>query len=251
MTFIICEAGVNHGGDFGTALQLARHAKQSGADAVKFQHFSAAALKRTELAPLELSIKQHRELAMYCQAIGIEYMCTPFGVPELDAIAPLVKRIKIASGCLRNHDLLYAAYQTGLPVILSTGMSTLAEVKAALGTLAANVTLLHCTSAYPCPLEDVNLNAMTVLRSEFGRPVGYSDHTTGITVAIAAAAKGAAVIENHLTLDRSASGPDHKSSIEPDEFRVMVNAIRDVEKALGDGRKRLMPSEEKVRALWP
>lgn len=251
MTFVIAEAGVNHDGSYEKALRLAREALEAGAQAVKFQHFSAARLKRPELASLEFSAQQLREIAVYCEAIGIEFMCTPFGVQELDEIAPKLKRIKIASGCLRNYDLLYAAYQTGLPVILSTGMSTMQEIRKALGTLASNVTLLHCTSAYPCPLADVNLNAMTFLRSETGYPVGYSDHTAGITIAIAAAAKGATVIEKHLTLDRNAEGPDHKASIEPHDFRVMVRAIRGVETALGDGRKRIMPSEEKVRALWP
>jgi len=179
-------------------------------------------------------------------------MCTPFGVDEVIWLYGLVKRWKIASGCLTRKSILEAGRDTNLPVILSTGMSTIDEILAAIAILdcygTCRLTLLHCTSSYPCKLEVVNLLAMESLPRGF--PVGYSDHPAGITVATAAAAMGATVIEKHLTLDRQAEGPDHKASIEPKEFRVMIEGIRDVEQALGDGRKRVMKSEEPLRRLW-
>jgi len=178
-------------------------------------------------------------------------MCTPFGVEEVILLRQLVKRWKIASGCLTRRPILEAVRDTGLPIILSTGMATITEIAQAEQILwDDDLTLLHCTSAYPCPIEDVNLRAMLELRDTFRTPVGYSDHTLGITVAIAAAAMGASVIEKHLTLDRTAAGPDHASSIEPHDFRIMVSAIRTVEEALGDGVKRIMPSEMPLRETW-
>ena len=251
MTFIIAEAGVNHGGNFGTALKLVDAAKSTGADAVKFQLFDSRKLWGDDrIKHLELSRPQMKDLAAYAKSAGIEFMCTPFGVEEVLFLKPLVKRMKIASGCLRRHALLREIRDTNRPVMLSTGMSRMKDIDEALDELdGSDVTLLHCTSSYPCRLEDVNLKAMNKL-SMFGWPVGYSDHTNGITVPIAAAALGATVIEKHLTLDRNAEGPDHKASITPDMFKAMVTAIREVETALGDGIKRVLPCEEPLRKLW-
>lgn len=247
--FITAEAGVNHDGDVNRALHLIEAARQAGANAVKFQLFSAQRLGRTELAPLELTYDAVARLYQACK--GIEFLCTPF---DVDALAFLVKlgmrRVKIGSGCLENRELLYAAYQSGLPVILSTGMSDLTRIKTALDVLSGNVTLLHCVSSYPCPLKHANLNAIDTLRSRFRRPVGYSDHTEGIIASVAAVAKGAVIIEKHLTLDRDGFGPDHRSSIEPKAFARMVRDIRSVELALGDGEKRVMPCEEKTQKIW-
>jgi len=251
MTFIIAEVGVNHQGDVNLARKLVDSARESGADAVKFQLFKSQKLwKDDRIKDLELSFSDMKMLHRHCEEIGIEFLCTPFGVEELIFLTPFLKRVKIASGCLQRYELLYAAHQTGLPVILSTGMSTLEEIEHALGILAINVTLLHCTSSYPCPVVDVNLKVMDTLHRHFGLPVGYSDHTRGITVSIAAAARGATVIEKHLTFDVGANGPDHKASIEPLEFGKMVESIRLVESALGDGVKRIMPSEEGTRHQW-
>ena len=250
MTFIIAEAGVNHGGNFGTALKLVDAAKSTGADAVKFQMFDSRKLWGDDrIKHLELSQPQMRDLAAYAKSAGIEFLCTPFGLEELEFITPLSRRIKIASGCLTNHDLL-AAIRPNMPVILSTGMSTPEEIGAAVRILGTErpLALLHCTSSYPCRLEDVNLLAMRAL-SVHGL-IGYSDHTAGITTAIAAVALGARIIEKHLTLDRNADGPDHKASITPIYFSAMVDGIRAVELALGDGIKRVMPCEEPLRKLW-
>lgn len=249
--FLIAEAGVNHGGNFEEALKLADAAKHAGADAVKYQLFDSVKLWGDErIKHLELSRVQMKDISAYCKAIGIEFMCTPFDVGALEYLVTLkIARLKIASGCLTNFDLLYAAHQTGLPVILSTGMSTMNEIHRALDTLAINVTLLHCTSAYPCRLEDVNLNAMDALKV-FNRPVGFSDHTGGITASIAAAARGAVAIEKHLTLDRNQDGPDHKSSITPKEFKALSLAIIEVSAALGDSEKRVQKCEEPLRKAW-
>jgi len=251
MTFVIAEAGVNHGGSISTARKLVEAAKECGADAVKFQHFNSQRLWGDDrIKHLELSDAEMTNLAWYCSEVGIEFMCTPFGVPEVEFLRPLVKRWKIASGCLAKTDLLKAVASTGLPVIMSTGMSDLGGVLGALKLMLHDVTLLHCTSAYPCPMEDVNLQAMETLKKIFMLPIGYSDHTQGITIALAAVARGATVLEKHLTLDRNAEGPDHKASIEPKEFKVMVSAIRTVEKALGDGVKKSRPSEAQTKAAW-
>lgn len=247
MTFIIAEAGVNHNGNFETALKLCDAAKSSMADAVKFQLFQSQILWGDDrVKHLELSNKQIFDLAAYCKAIGIEFMCTPFSVASAVYLKPLVKRMKIASGCINRFDLLEAVKD--MSVILSTGMATTKEIENAVERLD-EVTLLQCTSCYPCRLEDVNLRAMISL-SWFKLPIGYSDHTSSIIVPIAAVVLGATVIEKHLTFDRNAEGPDHKSSITPREFKAMVLAIREVELALGDGVKRVMPCEEPLRALW-
>ena len=252
MTFIIAEAGVNHGGDIGQAFLLCNAAKEAGADAVKFQHFRSMLLwGDARIEHLELSDAEMTNIAGHCQAIGIEFMATPFGVPEVEFLRPLVKRWKVASGCLTRFDLLAAVRSTGLPVIMSTGMADMHRIGAAVDALG-DPTLLHCTSAYPCPTADVNLAAMDALRTRWGAscPVGYSDHTPGIVIALAAVARGATVLEKHLTLDRNAEGPDHKASIEPKEFRIMVDAIRTIEQAIGKPEKRLQPSERAVAEAW-
>ena len=254
VTFIIAEAGVNHNGDIGQAFLLCNAAKEAGADCVKFQHFRAAALQPERydlLKPLELSDEDMGNIAGHCKAIGIEFMATPFGLPEVEFLTPLVKRWKVASGCLTNWPLLEAVRATGLPVILSTGMADMARIARALDVLGT-ATLLHCTSAYPCPTSEVNLAAMDALRARWGAscPVGYSDHTAGIVIALAAVSRGATVLEKHLTLDRQAVGPDHKASIEPKDFRIMVEAIRTIEQAIGRPEKRLQASETATAKAW-
>ena len=250
--FVIAEIGVNHQGNVDRAKRLIDEAKDAGADCAKFQYFYSQKLwKNDRLKHLELRFSEFVVLHSHCQRAGIEFMCTPFGVEEVILLRQLVKRWKIASGCITRLPILQAVRDTGLPIILSTGMATLQEIATAEQVLwDDDLTLLHCTSAYPCPIDQVNLRAMLELRDTFKTPVGYSDHTKGITVPIAAAAMGASVIEKHLTLDCTATGPDHAASIEPDEFRVMVSAIRTVEEALGDGVKRIMDSEEKLRREW-
>jgi len=248
--FVIAEAGVNHNGDMRTAERLIVAAKRAGADACKFQLFDADLLGRPEIKWLQFSAAQMADLKAYADRQGIEFMATPFDVDAIAALAPLVKRMKVSSGCLTNIALLEAVAATNLPVILSTGMSYDRDIMEALKVLSdRDVTILHCTSAYPCPISDVNLLAMTYMK-RFDCPVGYSDHTQGITVAIAAAAMGATVIEKHLTLDRTMSGPDHAASIEPEEFRVMVSAIRTVEEARGLCRKEPQPSEAATMKIW-
>ena len=261
MTFVIAEAGICHNGDLGQAMLLANAAKECGADAVKYQMFNSQRLwGDSRIAHLELDEAEMANVAWHCKAIGIEFMCTAFGVPEVGFLAPLVQRMKVASGCLERWDLLKAVRATKLPVILSTGMATIERTNAALnalgyydpGTDPQPFSLLHCTSAYPCPVAEVNLAAMEVLRHHHGHrcAVGYSDHTAGIIVALAAVARGATVLEKHLTLDRQAEGPDHKASIEPKEFRIMVDAIRTVEAAVGTPEKRLQASEAAVAKAW-
>jgi len=250
MTFIIAEAGVNHNGEFDAALRLCDAAKQAGADAVKFQYFKSQILWGDDrIAHLELIDEECRELAAYCREIGIELIVTPFHAEGVEFVQSLgVKRMKIASGCINRWPIL-DAIAPGLPVILSTGMSRWDEIQEAVNRIDNPLTLLHCTSSYPCPPQEVNLTAMEALR-EFGFPVGFSDHTEDGVCAIAAAALGAVVIEKHLTLDRSQPGPDHQASIDPAAFGQMVKAIRQVERALGDGVKRVMPGEQALRKVW-
>lgn len=249
---MIAEAGVNHGGSLPEAFKLATAAKDAGADAVKFQCFFSAKLWGDDrIKHLELSYSDLSRLHRHCEQIGIEFMCTPFDVEAVAFLAPMLKRVKVASGCIARFDLLEAVRATGLPVILSTGMSELFDIGLALGRVkCADTTLLHCTSSYPCRLEDVNLRAMDALRNAFLLPVGLSDHTNGITVAIGAAAKGAAVIEKHLTLDRNLPGPDHKASITPAEFKALHLAVIEIEAALGDGKKRVLQCERELQAAW-
>lgn len=274
--FIIAEAGVNHNGSVALAEKLIDVAVASGADAVKFQTFipekeisiyapKAEYQKKTthtnesqlEMAKkLQLSSDEHIQLATYCKQKNILFLSTPF---DLDSIAFLhslgLQIFKIPSGEITNLPYLRAVGKLQKKVIMSTGMAYLEEVCAALdvllneGTKKDDVTLLHCTTEYPTPIQDVNLHAMLTLQKTCGVPVGYSDHTLGIEVPIAAVALGATVIEKHFTLDKNMEGPDHKASLEPHELKNMVRAIRTIEKALGDGIKRPSPSEEKNIAI--
>lgn len=269
--FIIAEAGVNHNGSLEMAERLVRAAKAAGADAVKFQTFKAERLvtKQAEKAEyqkvssgagesqfamlkrLELSEAQHRELLALCRSIGIEFMSTGFDEESADFLAGLgIQRVKIPSGEVTNLPFLRHLARQGMPVILSTGMAELEEVRQAVAAIRAEanvpITVLHCVSNYPAAPGDVNLRAMTTMRDALGVPVGYSDHTMGIEVAIGAAAMGAVCIEKHLTLDRTLPGPDHAASLEPAEFAEMVRCIRSVSAALGDGIKRPAPSEVAV-----
>jgi N,N'-diacetyllegionaminate synthase len=275
-TLVIAEAGVNHNGDLSMARQLIRVAAQAGADLVKFQTFSADRLAaphapkatyqqgRTDasqsqhqmLRKLELSHADHEALITECSRHGIGFFSTAFDIVSQDMLLALgLDRIKVPSGEITNLPFLRHVARCGKPVILSTGMATLGEIDAAIdallfaGTARSQITLLHCNTEYPTPFEDVNLRAMVSLRSAFGVEVGYSDHTAGIEVPIAAVALGASVIEKHFTLDRSLPGPDHQASLEPAELAAMVRAIRHVEQALGDGIKRPMPSEMKNRPI--
>lgn len=250
MTFVIAEIGVNHDGKWERGLDLIDAAKEAGADAVKFQMFNSRRLWGDDrITHLELGEKGLLAIYAHCQEIGIEFICTPFGAEEVEFLTPLVKRWKVASGCLSKWNLLYAIRETGIPTILSTGMSDLTRIEYALDVVGP-ATLLHCTSAYPCPTAHVNLAAMDLLRERFEMPVGYSDHTEGILVALAAVAKGATVLEKHLTLDRSADGPDHKASIEPGDFTRMIEQIREIEKVIGVPEKQPQPSEAATLKAW-
>lgn len=267
---IIAEAGVNHDGDFGLAIRMVGAAAAAGADLVKFQTFSADRLvtrdaakaeyqaRRTEpqesqhamLRRLELTEDMHRELIAECGRQGIGFLSTGFDVQSVDLLASLgQQRFKIPSGELTNLPYLRHVGAYGLDVMLSTGMATLPEIEAALealtraGTPRSRVTVLHCSSAYPTPVAEANLRAMVTMRDAFGVRVGLSDHTLGTEIAIAAVALGAEVIEKHFTMDRKLPGPDQEASLEPDELASMIAAIRKVETALGDGTKRVMPSE--------
>lgn len=250
MTFIIAEAGVNHDGSLDKARALIDAAIAVGADAVKFQTFSPDLLdppgeRRDMLRGLVFSAGAQMNLKAYADGLGIEFMSTPFDVGSLRFLVNEigVKRIKIASGHLDNWPLLDAARESGLPILLSTGMADRNKIAAAWSYLHCDVTLMHCTSAYPCPDDDVNLNAIRTLMGFGHAEIGFSDHSEGIVASLAAVAMGATVIEKHLTLDRNAQGPDHKASAEPDEFAEMVKHIRLLEKQMGDGVKRTMPSE--------
>lgn len=267
-TFIIAEAGVNHNGSIDVALQLVDAAKASGADAVKFQSFRAERLasraahkaayqERTTastesqfqmLQRLELDVAAHRHLMGHCQRIGIQFLSSPFDMESADLLAEMnLPLFKVPSGEITNVPFLKHIAQKGKPMIVSTGMSTLGEVEEALQVLrdagAMQVTLLHCVTEYPAPYNEINLRAMQTLKAAFGLPVGYSDHTPGIEIAVAAVALGAEVIEKHLTLDRALPGPDHHASLEPPEFAQMVSAIRHVEQSLGSGIKMPVPCE--------
>jgi N,N'-diacetyllegionaminate synthase len=270
---IIAEAGVNHNGSIETAEQLIETAAEAGADLVKFQTFSADRLvtgsaskadyqlettstsesQHEMIRKLELSREMHEELIVHCKKCGVGFFSTGFDPQSVDLLAELgLDRFKIPSGEITNLPYLRHIGQYGKPVILSTGMARLGEIEAALevlevsGTPREQVTVLHCNTEYPTPMADVNLKAMLAIRDAFGVQVGYSDHTLGIEVPIAAVAMGATVIEKHFTLDRSLPGPDHRASLEPDELKAMVQAIRNIELALsGDGLKRPSPSESK------
>lgn len=267
---IIAEAGVNHNGSIELAYQLVDKAKEVGADIVKFQtaksenvisRFAPKAdyQKKTTGADgnqldmvkkLVLPYDDFSKIKEYCNKIGIEFLSTPFDLESIDFLKELECRFwKIPSGEITNYPYLIKIAQTGMPIIMSTGMASLGEIRETVGLLRENgcgeLFLLQCTTEYPAPLEDVNLRAMDTLRREFGCEVGYSDHTPGIEIPVAAVAMGAVIIEKHLTLDRDMEGPDHKASLEPDEFAHMVTAIRNVEKAMGSGEKRPAISELK------
>jgi N-acetylneuraminate synthase/N,N'-diacetyllegionaminate synthase len=261
--FVIAEAGVNHNGDMDLALRLVDAAAEAGADAVKFQTFCAARLVSAAaptaeyqaaaigeegfqlalLEKLELSTDAHRTLIARAQEKGILFLSTPFDAECADLLQTLaLPAFKVSSGDLTNHAFLAHLARTGLPVLLSTGMSYLAEVREAVQAIRAaggrQLALLHCASDYPAQPADVNLRAMETLRGLQAGPVGFSDHTLGIHIAASAVALGATIIEKHLTLDRSLPGPDHLASLEPAEFAAMMRTLRDVESALGDGEKR-------------
>ena len=295
-TLIIAEAGVNHNGSLPLALKLVEAAAYAGADIVKFQTFKTDLLT-TQLAPtasyqiretgvskqydmirgLELTDKDHQDLYAHSQKYALEFLSTAFDLVSLDMLIhnKYLQRVKIPSGEVTNGPLLLGIAQKKLPIIMSTGMANIKEIKAALGIIAFGliapsdapatvagffncysseegqqalknkVTLLHCTTEYPASSEAVNLKAMDTLRGEFGLPIGYSDHTMGIEIALAAVARGAEVIEKHITLDKSMPGPDHKASLEPDEFKSLVEGIRSIERAMGDGHKVPHDTEQK------
>lgn len=267
---VIAEAGVNHNGDMDIARKLIDAAAAAGADYVKFQTFSAERLvtrsaekaeyqkNHTEAAEsqfemlrrLELSETMHTELIRHCASRGIAFLSTGFDIESLNFLAGLDMPVfKVPSGEITNLPYLRHIGGLGRPIILSTGMSTLAEIGDAINVLEqvnvlrSEITVLHCTTEYPAPIEEVNLLAMNTIRDTFGVQVGYSDHTKGIEIPIAAVAMGACLIEKHFTLDRRLPGPDHEASLEPEELKTMVSAIRNVELALGDGVKRPTTSE--------
>ena len=267
--FVIAEAGVNHNGDVRLALELVDVAARTGADAVKFQAFvtdevvtsraekaayqvtatGSSGSQREMLKALELSPEDHRALRTRCEERSIVCLCTPYDEPSVEMLDGLgVPAFKIASTDITNVPLLRCVAAKSRPVLLSTGMSTLAEVETAVGTLKragldGKIVLLQCTSEYPAPAREANLRAMQTMRKAFECPVGFSDHTEGIDVAVWAVAAGACVIEKHFTLDRTMKGPDHQASLEPAELAALVSAVRRVEEVLGTDVKQPMPSE--------
>jgi len=256
LCFVIAEIGINHNGKIDLAKQLIDVAKKSGVDAVKFQTFKTENLVTSEnqlklLKKVELGHEDFKELKRYCNKKKIIFLSTPHTEDAIDFLEPLVPAYKIGSGDLTNLPFLEKVAKKKKPIILSTGMANLKEIKEAVKTIkkAGNnkIILLHCTTSYPCPLEDVNLRAMLTLKKEFNLPVGYSDHTLGILVPIMAVAMGAKVIEKHFTLDKNLPGPDHKASLEPKEFKEMVKAIRNTERALGSEVKKPTRGEEKMK----
>ena len=266
---IIAEAGVNHNGDIKLAKKLIDAAKEAGADVVKFQTFNPGKLAskyaqmadyqkenlgKTEsqqemLNKLMLKPEEYTELCDYCKQVGIRFLSTPFDIDSIHFLDAMQNIWKIPSGEITNYPYIVEIAKTGKDVILSTGMSTLEEVDEAIDVLRKNgagyITILHCTTNYPTPFADVNLRAMLTLKDHCGCRVGYSDHTKGINIPIAAVAMGAEVIEKHFTLDRNMEGPDHKASLEPDELKAMVEGIRAVEIAMGSGIKEPSLPEKK------
>ena len=273
-TLIIAEAGVNHNGNFEIAKKLVDEAVEAGADIVKFQTCKAenvisryadkaeyqkvttgeADSQLEMVRKLMLTYEEYGELKKYCDEKGITFLSTAFDLPSVDYLHSIgMKLWKIPSGEITNLPLLIKIAQLHEPIIMSTGMSELSEVADAVKVLkdngATDITLLHCTTEYPAPYADVNLKAMETMKEAFGLPVGYSDHTKGIEIPIAAVARGACVIEKHFTLDRNMEGPDHKASIEPAELTQMVSSIRNVEVAIGDGVKKVSASEMKNKDI--
>lgn len=274
--WIIAEAGVNHNGSLENARKLIDAAKAAGADAVKFQTFvpelviSKHAKKASYqekntgnsesqldmVRKLQLNLEDHKQLMAHCEKAGIEFLSTPFDLQSIDTLHELgLNTIKIPSGEITNIPYLRKIGKFNKQIILSTGMCYLGEIEKAIsilevsGTSRENIALLHCNTEYPTPMEDVNLEAMVTMRKAFDLETGYSDHTLGIEVPIAAVAMGASIIEKHFTLDKTMEGPDHKASLEPQELKAMVTAIRNIEQALGDGIKRPSPSESKNIAI--
>ncbi|QHS61990.1 N-acetylneuraminate synthase [Chitinophaga agri] len=274
--FIIAEAGVNHNGDMSLAKQLIDIAADAKADAVKFQTFvaeklvskfaekaayqkastDAAETQLSMIKKLELSFAQFGELRDYAEAKGIMFLSTPFDFPSIDFLKSLGMNYgKIPSGELTNLPYLIQMAKNFEHLILSTGMSEMSEIEDALkvlqeyGAKRENIVVLHCNTEYPTPFEDANLKAMLSIEKEFGIKVGYSDHTSGIEAAVAAAALGASVIEKHYTIDRTMEGPDHSASLEPQELKALVSAVRNIEKAMGTGFKTPSPSELKNKAI--
>lgn len=269
---IIAEAGVNHNGSYELAIKMVDEAKRAGADYVKFQtakpelvistfapkaeyqkETTGAAESQLEMCKaIHLPLTDYKPLKEYCDKVGIGFMSTPFDLVSIDVLESLdMDYYKIPSGEITNLPYLRKIASKHRPVILSTGMCEVKEVEAALqvleqgGVKRSDIIVLHCNTEYPTPMADVNLRAMDDLRRSLGVEVGYSDHTKGIEVPIAAVALGATVIEKHFTLDKTMEGPDHKASLEPDELKAMVDAIRNIEQALGDGHKHVSPSERK------
>lgn len=275
-TIIIAEAGVNHNGSIELAKKMVKVAKECGVDYIKFQTFKADKIankfaKQAEyqkknlhqdtsqlemLKTLELSNDEFILLNDFCDTVGVKFMSTPFDIGSIDFLSGLnMDYMKVPSGEITNLPYLRKIASKGIPVIMSTGMCHLGEIEDALdilyngGLTTDKITLLHCNTEYPTPMSDVNLHAMQTLRSAFGTKVGYSDHTKGIEIPIAAVAMGASVIEKHFTLDRSLPGPDHIASLEPSELRAMVDAIRNIELAVGSTTKRVSSSEHKNRVV--
>lgn len=271
---IIAEAGVNHNGSMELAKQMVDKAKEAGADYIKFQTFQPEKLvskyaQKAEyqkkatgneesqlemLQKLALTQSDFRELKNYCEQVGIGFLSTPFDLDSIDFLESLDMDFwKIPSGEITNLPYLIKIAQTGRPIVMSTGMCQMEEIEEALMWLkksgAGEMTLLHCNTQYPTPMEDVNLHAMQSLKHQFGFPVGYSDHTEGIEVPIAAAALGATVLEKHFTLDKTMEGPDQAASLAPEELAAMVRAVRNIERALGSGEKGVTASETANRAV--
>lgn len=271
--FIIAEAGVNHNGDINIAKKLVDEAFEAGVNAIKFQSFKAESLvtkdapkakyqKETTrtgnqyemLKKLELSYHEHIILKEYCEEKGITFISTPFDFESVDLLEKLdIPLYKISSGDLTNIPFLQYIAKLNKPMIVSTGMANLGEVERAVEAINScgndNISLLHCTSNYPTDYKDVNLNAMITLKNSFKLPVGYSDHTVGIEIPIAAVAMGAKIIEKHFTLDKNMEGPDHKASLNPQELKQMVDSIRNIEKAFGDGIKKCNENEESTKKV--
>ncbi|MDF2822463.1 MAG: N-acetylneuraminate synthase [Clostridiales bacterium] len=266
--YIIAEAGVNHNGKFELAKKMIDVAKIAGVDAIKFQTFKSEKLvsqraqkaeyqaketgsEETQLdmlKKLELSYEEFTQLAEYCKEVGIEFLSTPFDMDSIDFLDDLgINLYKLPSGEITNTPFLIKVAKLGKPIILSTGMSNMKDIELALKTLkdngARDISLLHCNTQYPTPFEDVNLRAMKTIKDTFGLPTGYSDHTIGNEVSIAAVALGAQIIEKHFTLDKDMEGPDHKASMSSEELIYFVKSIRNVENALGSSEKKLSPSE--------
>lgn len=269
---IIAEAGVNHNGSLELAKRLAEQARNAGADYVKFQTFKAEKLVTLDarkadyqientghadsqfdmLKKLELTYDDFRELKQYCDKIGISFLSTPFDSDSMDFLGELgIDFFKIPSGEVTNLPYLERIAAAGLPVVLSTGMCTVEEIEAAVNILknksCKDISILHCTTEYPAPVEECNLNVIETLKRRFNVRVGYSDHTEGILVPVVAVARGARIIEKHFTLDRNMEGPDHRASIEPQELKEMVEKIRLVEKILGSDEKK--PTESEIRNI--